>query len=113
MTAIHKTGKLTDVEPQGARTYGVTLYDATVLDRDGESVDVSKARAQEPLTLQIDHDRSVLRTVGLVRGIHAVGAKLRGTLTFAPEGVSAIADQVARQVQTGCAGGQMQARLQS
>ncbi len=93
---------LTGVEQRhDTRVFGVTLYDATELDRDGETIDVASVTAREPLTLQIDHDRSVLKTVGRVTGIHADGLRLRGTLSFAPAGVSEIADQVHRQVRAG------------
>lgn len=92
---------LRDIKREGDRSFGVTLYDANTLDRDGETLDTSGVTVSEPLTLQIDHDRSVLKTVGQVTGIRWVGRRLRGVLTFAPEGVSEVADQVYRQVAAG------------
>lgn len=86
---------------RNARAFEVTLYDASEPDRDGETIDVSTVRARGPIPLQIDHDRSVLATVGTVTGIRAEGKLVRGLLTFAPEGVSEIADQVFRQVAAG------------
>ena len=87
--------------PKNPRSFTVTLYDATELDRDGETIDLSTVRARQPITLQIDHDRSVLKTVGTVGGIRAEGQRLRGVMTFAPEGVSETADQMFRQVGAG------------
>jgi hypothetical protein len=87
--------------PKDARSFKVTLYDATELDRDGETIHLATVRVREPVTLQVDHDKSVLKTVGWVNGIHVDGMRLRGTLTFAPEGVSEVADQVYRQVDAG------------
>jgi hypothetical protein len=102
MTTVLKHSVLTEVERQvDDRTFGVTMYDATELDRDGESVDLGNVRAREPIPLQADHSRSVLMTLGLVRNVRAVGKRLRGVVTFAPEGVSSVADQVHRQVAAG------------
>ncbi len=94
---------LRDVERQAGdgRTFAATMYDASAPDRDRESIDVATARARGPIPLQVDHDRSVLKTVGRVSNVHAEGSRLRGTLTFAPEGVSEVADQVFRQVDAG------------
>lgn len=92
---------LKDVETKADGSFGVTMYDASELDRDGETIDLTNTRAREPVSLQIDHDRSILKTVGRVTNIRTIGQKLRGLLEFAPEGVSAIADQVRRQVESG------------
>jgi hypothetical protein len=100
-----KQAQLREVEREGGRAFMTTLYDTSELDRDGETVDLATVRAREPLTLQIDHSHSVLSTVGLVTGIRAAGARLRGKLTFAPAGVSEIADQVYRQVEAGITSG--------
>lgn len=83
------------------RIYKLTLYDASEPDRDGETMDLLTVTAREPVTLQVDHNRSVLMTVGKVTDIHVEGQRLRGTVTFAPEGVSEVADQIARQVAAG------------
>lgn len=102
MTTTTKQSVITLERSAGTtRAFNVTLYDASEPDRDGETIDVRTVKGREPLTLQADHDHSVLMTVGLVRGIHAEGLRLRGTLTFAPPGVSEVADQVFRQVEAG------------
>lgn len=96
-----KRARLTDIVKRALGVFDATLYDGTVLDRDGEGIDWTGVRAVEPLTAQIDHDHSVLATVGHWTGIHVAGQRLRGTVTFAPAGVSEIADQVRRQVEAG------------
>jgi hypothetical protein len=104
MSALrHKQFALTEIEKSSAdsRRFTVTLYDASEPDRDGETIDLGAVFAREPITLQADHDRSVLRTLGLVSRIHVEGQRLRGVITFASEGVSEVADQVRRQVADG------------
>src|SRR5690349_20226379 len=96
-----KTITLREVTARDDRSFGAVLYDAAELDRDGESLAVGDVRVRGPIPLQLDHDRSVLKTVGQIRDVHAVGKKLRGVLAFAPPGVSELADQVLRQVQAG------------
>ncbi len=102
MTTTTKQSVITLERAAGTtRQFAVTLYDSTEPDRDGETIDVRSVRAREPVTLQADHDHSVLKTLGQVRGIHAEGLKLRGLVEFAPPGVSDVADQVFRQVEAG------------
>lgn len=96
-----KVASLSGVRKAGDGIYHATLYDATVPDRDHETIDVQSVRAEAVIPLQADHDRSILKTLGRVSGIHAAGAKLRGRIEFAPPGVSPIADQVRRQVESG------------
>lgn len=99
-----KTVPLGGVAKSSDGEYFATLYDASELDRDGESVGVASVTARESISLQIDHDHSVLRTIGVVTNIRAHGKRLRGRLQFAPEGVSEVADQVRRQVAAGVTG---------
>lgn len=96
-----KRAALSEIVKQEDGIFAACLYDATELDRDGEGVDFANLRVREPLTAQVDHDHSVLKTVGQWTGIHVVGRRLRGTMTFAPPGVSDVADQVRRQVEAG------------
>ena len=85
----------------GPRSFTAVLYDASEPDRDGETVDVAGVKAQASLPVQIDHSWSVLDTVGTLRDVFVSGPRLRGTITFAPEGVSETADRVFNMVKAG------------
>jgi hypothetical protein len=104
MSMVLKESPLTierQMNDEASRSFLATIYDATVLDRDHETLELARIRAAAKLPLQIDHSKSVLSTVGAVTGVHVSGARVRATLSFAPAGISEVADQVFRQVAAG------------
>jgi HK97 family phage prohead protease len=83
-----------------SRTYNVTLSDGSP-DREQDTINPAGWVHAASVPLQIDHDHSVLKTVGVVSGFYVSGNKFRGTITLAPSGVSALADEVRRRFDAG------------
>ena len=96
-----KQRTLSDVKALGDGQFSATMYDGSEPDRDDETIDFTGVRVRGAIPAQIDHDHSVLKTVGLWNGVKASGKSLRGVVSFAPPGVSEVADQVRRQVEAG------------
>jgi len=84
----------------GSRRYSATFSDGSI-DREKDVIDPKGWTYPSSVPLLLDHDHSVLMTIGRCSQFHVDGDRFRGVIELAPAGISATVDEVERRFNAG------------